>query len=69
MTLKELAEVIPGYCNLLVHTETDEFAGKVSQGDFKNNPNLAEAFVVKALPISSYVMEITIEFNHTDNIA
>lgn len=57
MTLGELVKVLPGYINLYVHNDNEAHstsAGMIAYGE------LADCIIVKAVPISPYSMEVTI---------
>lgn len=60
MTLKQLAEILPGYVTLLFHTETEGW--NMSAGMVAADKDLPEAYVISAVPIAPYKMEVSIRF-------
>ena len=64
MTLKDLANVLPGYVTLMFHT--DEEVWNMSAGMVANDENLPEAYVIQANPIAPYKMEVSIKFKEGD---
>lgn len=58
MTLRELARILPGYVNLLFHT--DNKGWNMSAGVVVSNEDLPEAYVVQAIPIAPYTMDVSI---------
>lgn len=58
MTLKELASILPGYVNLLFHTDSEGW--NMSAGVVANKEDLPEAYVVQAIPIAPYTMDVSI---------
>lgn len=59
MTLKELADVLPGY--VVLHIHADSKGVRASAGEIKNHKDLCEAIVTKAIPLEAYTMEVVIE--------
>lgn len=59
MTLRELANVFPGYVRLCIHTP--DMARNVSAGEVLLNEDLSAAEVICAVPIQSYAVEVSIK--------
>lgn len=57
MTLKQLADILPGYVTLHVHTKDEAWpgisAGMVSSGEFPG-----DWYIINATPIGPYSMEV-----------
>lgn len=60
MTLKQLANVLPGYVTLLFHTKDEGWS--MSAGMVAADEDLPEAYVISAVPIAPYTMEVSIKF-------
>lgn len=60
MTLRELANVLPGYVTLLFHTKTESW--NMSAGMVAADKDMPEAYVISAVPIAPYKMEVSIKF-------
>lgn len=60
MTLRELANVLPGYVTLLFHTKTE--CWNMSAGMVAADKDMPEAHVISATPIAPYKMEVSIKF-------
>lgn len=65
MTLKQLADILPGYVLLHIHTKQEGWtmsAGMVAAGEMP-----AEAYIISANPIAPYTMEVSIKFEEETN--
>lgn len=60
MTLRELANVLPGYVTLLFHTKTESW--NMSAGMVAADKDMPKAHVISATPIAPYKMEVSIKF-------
>lgn len=60
MTLRELANVLPGYVTLMFHTKTESWI--MSAGMVAADKDMPEAYVISAIPIAPYKMEVSIKF-------
>lgn len=65
MTLKELANIFPGYTKFLVHTK--EEAWNLSAGVLAAGDDFPEALVISATAINAYALEISIKFMEVTN--
>lgn len=65
MTLKDLANVLPGYVTLLFHTETESW--NLPVGIVAADKDLPEAYVISAVPLAPYTMEVFIKFEEVTN--
>lgn len=61
MKLRELAEILPGYVTLNIHTEKECWPS-MPAGLALMEEAFEQAFVVKANPYGPYTMEVSIKF-------
>lgn len=59
MTLQQLAALLPGYVTLAIHTDTEGCS--MTAGMVSVDKSLSGAFVVKAVPLAPYFMEVYIK--------
>lgn len=61
MSLKQLADILPGYVTLHIHTNSEAWPGisaaMVSAGDFPGDWQ-----IINASPISPYTMEVSVKY-------
>lgn len=60
MTLRDLANVLPGYVTLAFHTQTEGW--NMTAGMVAADEDLPEAYVISAVPLAPYMMEVSIKF-------
>lgn len=60
MTLRQLANILPGYVTLMFHTDKEGW--NMTAGMVAADEDLPEAYVISAVPLAPYTMEVSIRF-------